>query len=357
MNTATFSLHGDYMTSLVRDLYVEGSWRKAIRILARGIEGLSTDQAIAILRGQHKLVGDSRSGSLAMDDDVGEDRVRDYEAVLGAQFEADGCWWEPYAMVGVLAHPDFRRAQRSVEADSCWYAGGDTSTKNRAVQYADDRRNDRAELVTIDAEHKIALFRKAKEPPFWINGVASWDASVRNYAASGRTLRRVGHDDADPLAVYSDDGKTELEQWQPRDSQGVEARLIAMGAAAGLPQEAVAGTVAAIVGAEDRYSTDQVEPDEMGLNGYILPGGACHRCLYHAHRELAEALGLDPDDPEQAADAAGWLRLKSSDAARPSGGIICRKPTRAQLEAYALWAAAHGLKDHEPEILILRGNL
>lgn len=63
-----FQIHGDGLTRIVRDLWLEGSRSKALTVLVTGLHGIDELQALDVCVGRKKLVGDVHGMSLADDD-------------------------------------------------------------------------------------------------------------------------------------------------------------------------------------------------------------------------------------------------------------------------------------------------
>lgn len=55
--TASFRIDGRHTTRIARDLVLDGDWRKALKILIEGFEGMTHDIAFQILSGTHTLSG------------------------------------------------------------------------------------------------------------------------------------------------------------------------------------------------------------------------------------------------------------------------------------------------------------
>ncbi len=95
--TLHFSIDGAFMTDHARNLVLEGRWDHAMRTLVDGLEGMSTDIAISILKGDAKLVG-------VNDLDLEDDDATKYKADLDYQFagvfaDTNGRFLRPYAVV------------------------------------------------------------------------------------------------------------------------------------------------------------------------------------------------------------------------------------------------------------------
>ena len=65
----SFEITGEFITQHARDLIQENKVREAERFLLTSIVGLSHGQMINILRGEKKMIGSSRGGTLDLDDD------------------------------------------------------------------------------------------------------------------------------------------------------------------------------------------------------------------------------------------------------------------------------------------------
>lgn len=112
-NSVNFSVSGEHITKLVRNLVREGNWRHGLATLIDGFEGMSYDLALAILKGEKRLIG--RDSNL---EDAEEDpKVRDMlqasyaSALMANVLQWDGKYYKAYALVTELGMPDYYKAK------------------------------------------------------------------------------------------------------------------------------------------------------------------------------------------------------------------------------------------------------
>ena len=61
-----FNIDGEWLANFARTRVDEGRWDAALNLLTDSLEGLSTDQAIAILKGKATLTGNSRANNIEL---------------------------------------------------------------------------------------------------------------------------------------------------------------------------------------------------------------------------------------------------------------------------------------------------
>lgn len=334
-----FSVTGEFITEHARDREIERGWGDALRFLET-INGLDYEMRVGILAGRLRMVGNSRDGSLDLVDDAEKERfsvtARRYAGIV----RGNNRWVRPYAFVMTLSSTDHREWVRSQP----WRARANPAEfwKERSRHYC---RNPTDEIHRAAVPSRpdlppprMVIFEECGEPPpWWAARVWQWDDAVAQYEKHVRPLPDLSYTPGDEPARYAE---------RP-GAPPANLELIASLQRQGIGLEAAAGTVAAVIG--DNVldeSPDPVAVDEAD-HGYILGDGRFYPCAYHQHAELArvlfEARGEMPEDPEKAADAAGWVRIQTLDSTGP-GGIVCGRLTARQRATWEAWALAHGVK-------------
>ena len=109
----------------------------------------------------------------------------------------------------------------------------------------------------------------------------------------------------------------------------------------GIGQDAAASTMEVLLGRADDSSAPVAVEAEAVESGYITRDGKFYACEYFQHPALARRLflvrGEDPEDPQKAADEAGWLRIQKS----AFGGWQCsitKRPSDRQRHSWEEWA-------------------
>lgn len=137
MAGVSFSISGEYLTSRARDMVLSGSWREALELLRGSLEGLSTDHALSVLKGDAALTGSSREGVLLDDEAADEDYKDDLLDQYGGLARIDGALYRPYRVVADYGPEDHRRA----------LGLRDPSVEFISERMQDDARIDRATLA------------------------------------------------------------------------------------------------------------------------------------------------------------------------------------------------------------------
>lgn len=104
MTIAHFSIDGGWLTEHARNLVREGRWDHAMRTLVDGLEGMTTDIALRILKGDAKLVG-VNDVDLADDDDAKYKEALDWH-FSGVFVDSNGRYLRPYAVVTAWGSED-----------------------------------------------------------------------------------------------------------------------------------------------------------------------------------------------------------------------------------------------------------
>ena len=149
--TAHFSIDGEWLTSHVRDLVIEGRWDRAMKMLVQDIEGFGHDRAVQLLRGEMKLTG--RDDLDFVKDPDSKAYCERLEWMFAGVFvDQHGQYLRPYAVVTSWCSHDFANTvnipltRGSELADMPRSARG--LTRN-PLAYADDPRTDVARKTRI----------------------------------------------------------------------------------------------------------------------------------------------------------------------------------------------------------------
>lgn len=186
--TICFGITGEFLTKTVRDMVTEGSWQKALKILRDSLHGMSYDQALGILSGEYKLVGDSRDGGLDMVKDNPED-TKEYHRRVKFTYGGSYCltgdiWFRPYAVV-----TDF--GIKDVDAEERLFLP--PSEKPRALHYADSPKEDKVHLLNYDQTTRAILFHKVPVPPLWLDMPKNPQKALDEYMKYHLPLDARGH--------------------------------------------------------------------------------------------------------------------------------------------------------------------
>lgn len=323
---AHFSIDGEWLTEIVRSLVAEGRWRHALATLVDGLHGISTDEALSVLRGEYKLVGVNECALVAEDAEVTAAHV----ALLAWQYA--GLWrkrpgelLQPYAVVTNYGRCDLPRSD--------W----PKSENARALFYADDAQRDTVKIL----DRQAVLWRRVDDPPLWLRGLDTAEQAMADFKARGRHLDERGahqYDRPDELpSIYEND---------PEEPDTARVRTTA--ARLGLPA-AFQPAVDAIFGPEEPDRRPEPDLALSAESGYILPDGSFYGCAYMKHRDLADRLlrhvfKATFADAQLEADRRNWLRIQKSLTATDPWLILSPKgkPTKRQERTLMDWCAKHG---------------
>lgn len=212
---ATFIVEGKFMTDFARTRVIEGRYDHAYRFLHEGLDGISSDQVISILNGDHKLIG-VNDVEMVEDGDA-EWKQRLLEMFGGTWVTSNGRFMRPYAIVTSWG-PDDMSAGPSITRDSDSVMDrGRNQHAGSSLYYADDPRNDALKILRTDVkkivdDYDVApdkhgryhfLFQEVRNYPFQLVPAHSEaQAALDQYVAVGRRLKRVGYAERFPPDRY-----------------------------------------------------------------------------------------------------------------------------------------------------------
>lgn len=179
-----FTVSGESLTRLARDSVMDGHWRNGLKLLVEDLEGMSYDNALAVLKGEKKIVGQNESLALeAEDPDIAEALADDYRvALLGDALCLKNRLYRPYAHVSSFGAIDLDDALEEYRRGKCGGRRFDSLpldkgdqeelALHRALFYADNRKADLAFVVKGPTGQEVyALFAADNEMldlPIWM---------------------------------------------------------------------------------------------------------------------------------------------------------------------------------------------
>jgi len=207
---ARFSITGEYLTDVSRDLVLSerpaDAWRLITSTLIGGKPGEAEAVARGILTGTSKLTGDSSEGIGVADEDAGEVEcyLRDFRYIYAGRVKIKGAWYRPRAEV-VQYGPD-----DAAHASSGSYDEDDHPTKNlksfwraRVAYYLNEgeivvevKRHDKPKRSKgnpdlLTAPEGFLIFEPVGEAPFWMKENRSADDALSDFFAAGRKLDQI----------------------------------------------------------------------------------------------------------------------------------------------------------------------
>lgn len=229
---ANFCVTGEFLTDRARHMVLEDDWTFAAQYLVDALDGITEDQALAVLKGTHRLTG-SNDIQYLEEDEAGLAAAR---ALYASTFDCRGTLlfkgkrYQPYAYVDSFSiqdalipglppeAPDSVAREWSIRdwfhPDVVWKADQVPvpSALRRAMHYADNPQRDIACKVTRhDGSTAFALFEPAYDSfPPWMtcfrtpqeafsaaeSSVRVWGHKERYPQSRATPEEQVAHDDA-----------------------------------------------------------------------------------------------------------------------------------------------------------------
>lgn len=182
-HSVCFTIDGDWLADFARTRFEEGAWERALALLTESLDGLTTDQAVSIIKGEATFTGDSNTGleliKLGEDSPIRQRMVARTEWMYGNVFRHGDHYWKPYArVVGPWNQEDYNWALHNEHKLSCRIFGhspandGTRSGKKyhigRSLFYANNASDDMLVFVTAGAHAHEILCERTEMPPFWL---------------------------------------------------------------------------------------------------------------------------------------------------------------------------------------------
>ena len=114
-----FTCEGRSISDLCQNLMLEKNWEKALRILSKGLQGISTDQVITILKGDFVLGGENNEVSYYREEnkEFKKKLAWLYAGYIKTSFLGRERWYQPYAFVSGYGPRDFHNPGAKLEVD------------------------------------------------------------------------------------------------------------------------------------------------------------------------------------------------------------------------------------------------
>jgi len=182
-NSVHFSISGERLTDLARDLVREGQWRHALTTLVEGLHGMTHDLALAVLKGDRRLIGDDNDlQDEAEDPEVQKELQTSYnEALLGNTLTLGGQNYRAYALVTRTGSGDYCAAKERYDRNGMrkyLHHLPETPTMDQAfrieeaLNYADNIQTDIALPVVLPQEGRVYVLlardTSAGDLPLWM---------------------------------------------------------------------------------------------------------------------------------------------------------------------------------------------
>jgi phosphohistidine swiveling domain-containing protein len=190
---AGFSVTGASYTEYARQSMAEGDWKEGVDYLMSCLLGMTEEQAISIIEGERKLVGQgSQVTMVAEDPEVTKELKESYlsDSGLGGFVQRDGRMYKAYRVIdnlgpedadklhvnhevvsGARLLPEWLHAHASIDRKMCnHYIFPERLLEVRALFYADDRDRDFASIVLSREGKWVALLfeevTEGENPPW-----------------------------------------------------------------------------------------------------------------------------------------------------------------------------------------------
>jgi len=226
--TVCFTISGAFMTKHHRSLVLERRWNFALEALVQSLHGFTYDYAISILKGDKKLIGDTKydEGLDLADEDP---KVKaEYEERLDFLYKGvlrrDTDYFRPYAVVTNFGPEDMRFTSPRLMGDLRemseleWIEQrGRHYTRNRDSDLIFSLNTANADINSVGRH--VVLFEHVEMPPFWINPTTIPQKAFEQFLGSGKHLDITGHQECYPDYAKSQQSKIAEEVFVGKDEK------------------------------------------------------------------------------------------------------------------------------------------
>lgn len=208
-NFAGFAVTGASYTEYARQCMVEGDWKEGVDYLRDCLVGMTEEQAISIIEGENKLVGQGAEVTMVAEDPEVTKALKELylsDSGLGGFVMREGRLYKAYLVIdnlgkydadklcenhevvsGTRLLPEWLHAPGSVDRKMCnHYIFPERLLEVRALFYANDRDRDFASIVLATSGKWVAvLFEEVEEgvyPPWREKRHASTQAAYNELA-------------------------------------------------------------------------------------------------------------------------------------------------------------------------------
>lgn len=218
-----FSVSGEAITKIARDMLLSEMPAKAWRLLAQNLIGGRPGQAeaiaTAVLDGKKKLVGDSSIGIGVVKERGAKSYLKDLHYIYAGRIKIDGRWHRPQARVASVNERDAHYATKKLGfcpsklshdfEKWCLYRvefyGHGRGRAIDITKYTPKAKaRSRSKMRRADAEIDVVLFEECSEPPHWWPEPSSPREAYDQFVAAGRRLDVIDVDQGVPLGETED---------------------------------------------------------------------------------------------------------------------------------------------------------
>lgn len=194
-----FTIEGEYLTRIARDLMLSERPDAAFRLLAQNLVGDgAADIAMKVLDGKMKYTGDSDTGINVEDEDPRDvaDYLRDINYIYAGRVRIQGKWFRPKAWVSDFGPDDARWAMKATGRGVPTlldYSGMVAFCSARVAHYCENGER----VVTIEkggrdvpreTRGRHVIFEPCSEPPVWWKPNIGEADAFQQFEAAGRRL-------------------------------------------------------------------------------------------------------------------------------------------------------------------------
>jgi hypothetical protein len=341
-----FTVTGESLTEIARDLFLEGQWRKALNLLVDGLEGISHAQAIDVLMHRAKLTGQNVL-------DIEEDKpTSDYlERVrfmypplleIGQQYYVPSAYVTSYCVHDLEGPGRTGNRHLAMPSRNHWTGTQEASADKvwRSLYYARNPRTAYPVSLTLPtgfhreapSRERVVLFEEHPAIPFWMLASNTPATVLQAFLEGGGELERVGGE----FLPWEDEPVGFL----PRTDPGTGDYIASLAESSGVAEEDVRSMLSP---ADDSDVPPVPEATADCHCGYIMTDGGVYACGYHQHKALAArllkfTLGItDVSDPEQVLECHGAIRLSRSAIDHSYRAMFVKTPTASQKSKLRRW--------------------
>jgi hypothetical protein len=298
MRPLTFSIHGDYLTDIVRQVWVEGEMTKAIHILKSGFPMFKMDLIMDIILGKKKLVG---INEMVIEDD-----------------NATECCGIPLLSM-----------DQQIEK------------REKALKVREEKMLALEEMRNGVIENIPSIYGLIPVPCSLLQSYSS---------CTGRN--KYGFKDGFTNEMYAEWFPEQVEYAKQKlDTAMVQRRIkdtmLAAGISSNLANSLIENPIKTLDSVISKATgKPSIDKDLNGLNGWISPDGDFYSCGFMEHIDLADSLGFSEGEIEKT-----WVKVRDREDPRgfaeirkclPHDFMLPNKITQSQFDTIYSWCQKHG---------------
>lgn len=193
-----FTVTGEGLTRLARGFVLEDEPQRGYLLLADGLmvegddKGASARVALAVLRGESCLLGDSNDGIAVESDPDAADYLNRVRWLYAGRLRVRGRWYRPRAVVAEFGYQDGHYATKQTDGvPDAWSSRQRQWARARIEAYAYQ-----GELVLSVENHTLSdemIFEPCGEPPHWMRPAADASEAYQRFLDVGRDVEKLTH--------------------------------------------------------------------------------------------------------------------------------------------------------------------